>query len=403
MIMAARRRGLVAGTMCLALLAGAAGAQEAPPRAQPLKSVQPVPPRPPQGPTFSVSFSGGTLEQYVKALREAATEPVNVSLSQELTKLPVPAAELQQVTSFTAMKTLENLSFPNGQRLSVEVLQDEGSKPVYAIAFQIRPNLHPVMASDRSERMIQSIANLVGKENGEAASKERLDTVLSAVEAALRLGRPSEIPMPDVAIHSESNLLMVMGSQEDRLTVQSVLQQMAATSMVGEGSASSRDFDLVSISAAEAQRAVREMLAGGQVIGGQGVHVKIESEKKLRVTAARSPMLRVEGLIAYLDQERGTPPKEVELRSRLELREAMVNEQLDGMRRQLAQQDALAQQVKSSLNEREQQLASAQAKLDAVVRELMEARQEASALRRELHETQRPRGGEEGKAQPERR
>ncbi len=386
------RSAAVASLIFASLLSGQAFAQPPATQGQP----QPVPgaaqspfgSRSKQSKTFDVTFAGGTLEQYIETLRAASKDtPVNVMLSDDVRDVRIPKVTLRGVSVFTAISALEKVSRSTGGSLSVSDYSNEGDDVIYSIRSN-NAGVQQYPGGTPGSRLVVSLSNLVPADLDAAKRDERLSVVLSAIEAALRLGREEKSEVPAIALHKETGLLMVLGSSEDRQTVVSVLSEMQTT-WRGIDPYQTTAIDLAVTSAPEAIRAIRDSIPDTERAGARNLSISPESPTRIVLKGAQSDILRAQGIISFIDRERPEPTELVQLRDKLNSREIRFGEEAHMFNKRHELLEAEANNLRSQLASVEPSLASAKAREETLLREIADLRKRLSESESRLLEVLR--------------
>ena len=174
-----------------------------------------------------LDFKGGTLAQFVEALREGLDHaPVNVLLRNDAGNVRIPTLELRDVSLDTALRA----AVPIGQRetrqpdgsllvqwtfLDRTEVNDRGS-PVYV--FDAGSEVQKPPAGDGERRFeVFGLGRVIG--DGDA------DGVLEIIDAAMSLddAEPAEL-----RYHKDSGLLIVRGTHEQLVLVDQVIGRLEA-------------------------------------------------------------------------------------------------------------------------------------------------------------------------------
>lgn len=171
----------------------------------------------PLGPTVSFDFQGGTVAQYVAALRGATELPVNVAVVPRAADIQMPPIAMQQVALYEALSVIAAVAnTPPNVRLDIVQLSrntGDDAEPAFAVALQPGPPAPPTTL--RTE--VFSLHELL-------AVTLRAQTILTAVESTLDLeddGNEARI-----RFHEESGLLLVRGTQGQISTVSRVIDEL---------------------------------------------------------------------------------------------------------------------------------------------------------------------------------
>ncbi len=177
-------------------------------------------------PLVTVDFKGGTVQQYIAALRGAmGKDPVNAVVSESASKAELAAIVLSRVPLSAAMQAISAAAGSSQGNWSIKVIPTEsepsGASLAYAIDFLSRgqrPNEDMVIETYSLARLIKP-----GKENGPGVPSS---VVLSAVETGLRM-QTADGKAPELKFHEDSGLLFVRGTVPDVRLVGSVVARMS--------------------------------------------------------------------------------------------------------------------------------------------------------------------------------
>lgn len=167
------------------------------------------------GVVVSVEFGGGSIREFVEALKRGSARPINVVMPGEASEMTLPAISLKNVPVLSALRSLEFVFTPEGsqnQPFKVSTIEKTGpAEPVYVL--QMLPRYQGL--SEPIDTRSFSVRDLLssGPEEGAGMS---LEQVVQSIEAALSLdaevttGRAPR-PPAKVVVHRESNLVLVKG------------------------------------------------------------------------------------------------------------------------------------------------------------------------------------------------
>lgn len=162
---------------------------------------------------ISVDFAGGTVAEYVTALRKAqAKQPVNIVVTPEAEDLPVPPAKLIEVPIEAAVHMLEgDYPAPEGgfARINVDAFSRLG---------EARHTLLKVSASVNFRNLHTSVWS-VAEDLAAGLSAEEM---LAAVEAVLSVF-PNE---SNLKFHEATGLLILRGTEEQIAVVEEALERL---------------------------------------------------------------------------------------------------------------------------------------------------------------------------------
>jgi hypothetical protein len=187
-------------------------------------------------PRISLRFAGGTLAEFVAAVRAAGTG-INVVSSSLADRVPVPAVTLTDVAVDEALRAVGDV-VPGTFRVKVDGDRQPKGKPVFSIAVAEAPRgptataIGPngMVTGDEPFRIVKvfSLRELTRSADGGGIDKVALasTTVLSAVEAGLGIGGGAKEPTADLRYHEDSGLLFVRGTPEQTGLVHEVLRNL---------------------------------------------------------------------------------------------------------------------------------------------------------------------------------
>ncbi len=172
----------------------------------------------------NVRFEGGTVKEYVEALRKVAPE-ANIVVMNCVDKVEMPAVQLTKVSLMTALELLDGRSSQNGQGYTELTVThndgDEDGQTVWVIDCQ-------TSASDpfggRGYR-IWSIKDMIGE-----GSTTSINDVVSVVESALSMvsegGTEGEAQLPQMKFHEATGLIIAKGTDAQLSVIDEVLEAM---------------------------------------------------------------------------------------------------------------------------------------------------------------------------------
>ncbi len=183
--------------------------------------------------TLSVNFPGGSLEEYIQALRGGTKDPVNISLQGEAAKLHIDAVQLREVSVEAALRaalgarTIAPQTEPDGSYTSTS-LEAITPQPEGRSVFVVTTRRAPAGAMPNSETTIEvfSIRTLVQGTEEKGGNQVPEQTVLSAIDSGLRLSGQTEGLRPQIDYHKDSGLLLVRGQPRDVALVKDIVRRM---------------------------------------------------------------------------------------------------------------------------------------------------------------------------------
>jgi len=194
----------------------------------------------PQAPeqTISIEFRGGSLADYVAAVR-AAGDSVNILLSPLASEVHLPSLVLKNVAVESALDAVTDIVRSD---LGINVRRHRGNtgSPVYSVGVRQRPRQPSQTTQGSSSRVVEvfSMSTLtdeladVPKGPGLTVKPE---TILSAIETGLGISQEKEKAV--IRFHADSGLLFVQGSRAQQDIVRGVLSRMRADVLLRRASA----------------------------------------------------------------------------------------------------------------------------------------------------------------------
>lgn len=266
------------------------------------------------GPVLTLRFPGGTVAEYLAALRAASpSTPINVAAAPDALVLKVPETSLANVTLETALQAIAATSFQQGhRRLFVENLGGAfSSDSAYAlIATPART------ASAVSDFQVLSLRDLT--ESGGM----KVETVLTAIESALGLVDP-DAPAPVTKFHKDSGLLMLRGTPPQLSAVEQTIRRLEAstkaadvrtrTTLVAQAEAKARlDRSLAMVEVSRRRVEIAQAARDEAVKLGEKGHVSANevrgAEYALAEAVAQLRSAEAEFAAARVAAENGVPP-----------------------------------------------------------------------------------------------
>ncbi|MBL8876262.1 MAG: hypothetical protein JNM86_10745 [Phycisphaerae bacterium] len=248
--------------------------------------------------TITVDFAGGTLEQYVEALRTAAgMTPMNVVVSPEVADVRIPRVKLTKALPGSAIISVQQIGTNKSGKpitLNVNPIDSGGPAPAYSISlYEDREKLARL-----NNVLVLSLNPIVGLPGSPQAAASKLDakTVLSAIEVAVLVSDDEATPQPLLKFHEASGLLFVRGSQTQRAAATEVVQQLRkdieSERAADQAATAGRDTKKMLIKSQPAEdvaEAVRRQLIGKCCVQLEvdGKYIVITGDKALVAEAAQ--------------------------------------------------------------------------------------------------------------------
>lgn len=230
-------RTLSAAALVSLALASGAGAQQgaAPtgqPNAGPVKRTAAAGPSGEEGPILSVKFAGGTVEQYVAALRaQMGAEPVNIAVSSRAGALPMPETELSAVSVYTAVSAIESaVEPPQAYSWAIRMLPRAGTgTSAFAVGLmQTGQFAGPAATDPYSVQSLQvfDTREVTGAASGDTTAAS-IESLLTAIDTAIGMSAESDEAAPLVKYHKDTGLLMIRGTKRQVEVARSVIHELS--------------------------------------------------------------------------------------------------------------------------------------------------------------------------------
>jgi hypothetical protein len=206
--------------------------------------VMPQPPRPDVGPVLTIDFPGGTVGQYIEALRHASSQPVNIVVPPRASKANMAPVSLKTVSLIDALgAVLAVADIPADEDWGVRPLWQISSMgvspataggdsvPGFAILVQTRsrsvitPAGPQFMGAPHNPRTtVYSIRALLD-------SGMKPEAVITAIGAVLSMDKQAEAP--EIKFHEESGLLILRATPEQTDSAEQVIARLQETAKIG--------------------------------------------------------------------------------------------------------------------------------------------------------------------------
>lgn len=181
---------------------------------------------------ITIDFKGGSLTQYVDAVRAAAApKAVNIVLPAEVVNLQLPAIRLQNATLWTAWSAIEPAvrSQPVDVNIEVAPMSDfpgRGSSIDAVQMYVLRRSPSLESAAERSIEQVDvfSIADLVEPNVRTGTALMKVEDVLSAIETAATVAGEAKQAMPRLTFHPASGTLISRGGPGANSLVRQVIE-----------------------------------------------------------------------------------------------------------------------------------------------------------------------------------
>ena len=181
---------------------------------------------------ISINFDGGSLSEYVDALRTASADiPVNILFPPEFARLSLPPIQLEQINLYNALEIAAGLSqnrpslMPDGREASwdVEIAGGGPGAPVFLIsawAYELDEEPNEDEQEEYFDRftMVQSLAGLITGEHALGA-----DAVLSSIQIALEMADQGDA---DLRFHEDTGLLFAQVTEKQHDAIEETVVRL---------------------------------------------------------------------------------------------------------------------------------------------------------------------------------
>jgi hypothetical protein len=200
------------------------------------------PPRPDGGPVLSIDFPGGTVGQYIDALRHSSSQPVNIVLPPRAAKANMAPVLLKTVTVIDALNAvLAVADIPADEDWAVRPLANLSpsgmpavpgeSVPGFAVLVQTRNRPVMTTAGPQFMGMPSSPRTTVYSIRSLLDSGMKPESVITAVGAVLSMDKQAEAP--EIKFHEESGLLILRATPEQTDSAEQVIARLQETVKIG--------------------------------------------------------------------------------------------------------------------------------------------------------------------------
>ncbi len=323
-------RSSILGVVAALPLAFASLAQ--PTQSQPSGRADPVPQPAPKAlePTFNVDFPGGTVREYIELVRRESAKgggaPANITVTEAAAQFRVPRVQLTSVTAGGAVGFLSRGDNGGESRLYMESTGGDREHQVFSIFVQ---RLGPLTLTPKPSLLVVSLSDLMNAKGSAPEQQDKqLQTILSAVETALKIGAVESDSAAQLTVHRESGMLLVRGSEAERAIAGDVLTKLRASMLSDEGNWHTKQFELLNVESREIAGAILDVYPDRQDEGPRSIRYEIVGPKQLKVSAPDRVIAGVEALVTLIDRVRSSPRamerahfqvEEVEERARVQI------------------------------------------------------------------------------------
>ncbi len=263
--------------------------------------------------TIGVDFAGGTLAEYVAAVRTNAGEwAVNVAFTDGADRLTMPAVSFRNVQLETAVRAMAQLATARGGRVRVSDAGANtqnpfpgpvGGAPMFVVGVDRPRDADTVETFSR----VLSIANLTTPK-GEQPAAMSPDVILSAIEAAVQNDTSNP---PNIRFHKDSGLLFVSGTKQQVELAVEVLGRLENDTKARQrvsGKPITETFNLAHTPSTAVVDVLRTIFPQAP---DQPARVSVVSNPQTNAAVVSAPedqMMAVRALLRYIDSDPAKNP-----------------------------------------------------------------------------------------------
>lgn len=166
---------------------------------------------------FDMTFPGGTVGEYLDAIRSIPGVVANVSLSQDAWGVPMPPIRLSRVSVPVAVRAVETITDEFGTPIfSARAIEDGRSAPLHVIVAR------PTKPDKPEAEILHSfrVASLLDPRQGGGMSA---DTLLGAIETLLSMDG-SGAAQAKAMLHKETSTLIMQGRPGQLQAVENLIE-----------------------------------------------------------------------------------------------------------------------------------------------------------------------------------
>jgi hypothetical protein len=188
--------------------------------------------------SFSLTFQGGPVEDFVKAVETASGEPFNVIIPASAQDLTIPPVRVKEVTLSPLLNALSSSSREQkpvlvsqsrvGGQATASIQYHEtgftftptegsGGSVVWQLTVQKSAEL-PERAQTPSARFYQLKPNL--------ESGLKVEDIITVAQTAWKMMKLDAKEIPDLKVHEETGILIAVGSESALGVIESVLREL---------------------------------------------------------------------------------------------------------------------------------------------------------------------------------
>jgi len=320
---------------------------------------------------INVRFAGGTLAQYVDALRAAAGDGnANIVLSGTLGEAEIPAIQLTNASLRTAIEAVESLVGEGGLD-SVAIIEHSNggealSTPVYSIRSTMpqQPNWDPNQTLTRVLSLNAVCAPEWLPDAGTALYLPK-EAVLGAIETAVNM-----VPVKqrgtsaEIRFHPDSGLLMIVGTGDQLQAAEKVIENLGSDLLRLRSVQPVRvvlvQFNPVSVTVTRLAEAMREAFPGSP---GEATSLDITvNDSSVIVSGPEHQTLAAKAIARMVDRPMVAPPQLIQA----EVRMQALNEELMRLRDELDRRESRMSSMRDQMSSQEAAAREAARALDAL-------------------------------------
>ncbi len=343
--------------------------QQAPPAVRSNPVPQPAPGAP--EPTFNVDFPGGTVREYVDVVRRVSASgsgnPVNVTVTEGAAQFRVPRVQLTSVTAEGALTFLSRSDNTGDSRVYVDSVGGDREHRVYSIFMQ---RSGPAASTPKPSLLVVSLTDLMNAKGSAPEQQDKqLQTILSAVETALKVGAAESDSAPQLTVHRESGMLLVRGSEAERAIASDVLTKLREGMLSEEGNWHTRRFDLLNVESREIAEAILDVYPDRQDEGPRSIRYEIVGPKQIKVSAPDRVIAGIEAIATLIDRVRSSPRAMERVRTQVEEVQERTSVQIASLKDALKRSEDMMNELQKQLQVRSMETEDLRAKASTLGKE----------------------------------
>lgn len=173
--------------------------------------------------TVHVDFPGGTLAEFIGALKETA-DVVNIVSDDKARSVRLPAIKLRRTSVESALEAAAQIA-EGADMVNIRTLRDRGTDPVHIVRIKLKKMQRRVKKQPaKSNRHVNVISVRSITEDPLGTNRTmKAETILTAIDTALEVHGG---PVPTIKYHADSGLVIFAGSNEQSTLVHELMERI---------------------------------------------------------------------------------------------------------------------------------------------------------------------------------